>query len=132
MLALSPLIFFLLRRRPPRSTRTDTLFPDTTLFRSRFVHGFDAGHREAVAQSREHQRRARRGRQRDAVGETQAIEFLAQPRLEARPRPEQPGARPHLEHDRARPLRADLRAVAVRPRGEETLDRKSTRLNSSP
>src|SRR3546814_12295511 len=27
--------FFLLIRRPPRSTRTDTLFPYTTLFRSR-------------------------------------------------------------------------------------------------
>src|SRR3546814_5178547 len=27
-------VFFLRRRRPPRSTRTDTLFPDTTLFRS--------------------------------------------------------------------------------------------------
>src|SRR3546814_11527487 len=27
-------IFFLMRRRPPRSTRTDTLFPYTTLFRS--------------------------------------------------------------------------------------------------
>src|SRR3546814_11493585 len=25
-------------RRPPRSTRTDTLFPYTTLFRSRFPH----------------------------------------------------------------------------------------------
>src|SRR3546814_16747353 len=29
------LIFFLMIRRPPRSTRTDTLFPYTTLFRSR-------------------------------------------------------------------------------------------------
>src|SRR3546814_17683047 len=29
-----PLIFFLMIRRPPRSTRTDTLFPYTTLFRS--------------------------------------------------------------------------------------------------
>src|SRR3546814_12416850 len=28
------LIFFLIIRRPPRSTRTDTLFPYTTLFRS--------------------------------------------------------------------------------------------------
>src|SRR3546814_6762020 len=28
------LIFFLMIRRPPRSTRTDTLFPYTTLFRS--------------------------------------------------------------------------------------------------
>src|SRR3546814_12596662 len=27
-------IFFLIVRRPPRSTRTDTLFPYTTLFRS--------------------------------------------------------------------------------------------------
>src|SRR3546814_6756699 len=29
------MIFFLMIRRPPRSTRTDTLFPYTTLFRSR-------------------------------------------------------------------------------------------------
>src|SRR3546814_6362927 len=30
-------LFFLMIRRPPRSTRTDTLFPYTTLFRSRCV-----------------------------------------------------------------------------------------------
>src|SRR3546814_2408265 len=35
-------------RRPPRSTRTDTLFPYTTLFRSRPVFNIDP----AVAQSR--------------------------------------------------------------------------------
>src|SRR3546814_4612010 len=29
------MFFFLIIRRPPRSTRTDTLFPYTTLFRSR-------------------------------------------------------------------------------------------------
>src|SRR3546814_19013895 len=34
------LVYFLMTRRPPRSTRTDTLFPYTTLFRS---HGPDAG-----------------------------------------------------------------------------------------
>src|SRR3546814_11322412 len=34
MLLLSFLFFFLMIRRPPRSTRTDTLFPYTTLFRS--------------------------------------------------------------------------------------------------
>src|SRR3546814_14476262 len=28
------MFFFLMILRPPRSTRTDTLFPDTTLFRS--------------------------------------------------------------------------------------------------
>src|SRR3546814_14189497 len=31
---VSRLFFFLMIRRPPRSTRPDTLFPDTTLFRS--------------------------------------------------------------------------------------------------
>src|SRR3546814_9403550 len=34
MSVLSFLLFFLMIRRPPRSTRTDTLFPSTTLFRS--------------------------------------------------------------------------------------------------
>src|SRR3546814_17254137 len=32
-------LFFLMIRRPPRSTRTDTLFPYTTLFRSLDVEG---------------------------------------------------------------------------------------------
>src|SRR3546814_9732791 len=31
------LVFFLMIRRPPRSTRTDTLFPYTTLFRSQHL-----------------------------------------------------------------------------------------------
>src|SRR3546814_21118376 len=34
MFILFIVIFFLMIRRPPRSTRTDTLFPYTTLFRS--------------------------------------------------------------------------------------------------
>src|SRR3546814_1134753 len=34
-LIVSFVFFFLMIRRPPRSTRTDTLFPYTTLFRSR-------------------------------------------------------------------------------------------------
>src|SRR3546814_12944697 len=33
--------FFLMIRRPPRSTRTDTLFPYTTLFRSPLLLGAD-------------------------------------------------------------------------------------------
>src|SRR3546814_18064330 len=33
--------FFLMIRRPPRSTRTDTLFPYTTLFRSDGMNIFD-------------------------------------------------------------------------------------------
>src|SRR3546814_17723900 len=35
-LSILMLFFFLMIRRPPRSTRTDTLFPYTTLFRSHF------------------------------------------------------------------------------------------------
>src|SRR3546814_11164218 len=35
---LSTLFFFLMIRRPPRSTRTDTLFPYTTLFRSKTTY----------------------------------------------------------------------------------------------
>src|SRR3546814_768110 len=35
-------LFFLMLRRPPRSTRTDTLFPYTTLFRSVPVIGLAA------------------------------------------------------------------------------------------
>src|SRR3546814_14489027 len=34
LLSIHVLFFFLMIRRPPRSTRTDTLFPYTTLFRS--------------------------------------------------------------------------------------------------
>src|SRR3546814_13474696 len=34
MFVLASYVFFLMKRRPPRSTRTDTLFPYTTLFRS--------------------------------------------------------------------------------------------------
>src|SRR3546814_21165890 len=33
-MTLTVYVFFLMIRRPPRSTRTDTLFPYTTLFRS--------------------------------------------------------------------------------------------------
>src|SRR3546814_2220400 len=45
MIMLSLQFCFLMIRRPPRSTRTDTLFPYTTLFRS--VVGGD-GHRLLV------------------------------------------------------------------------------------
>src|SRR3546814_663606 len=41
---------FLMIRRPPRSTRTDTLFPYTTLFRSRAGHPEEEVHGDAVAE----------------------------------------------------------------------------------
>src|SRR3546814_5778216 len=50
-------------RRPPRSTRTDTLFPYTTLFRS---HGCCPGGARAGSSRRVLQRRRRGGRPGDA------------------------------------------------------------------
>src|SRR3546814_10634422 len=41
MVQVSLFLFFLMRRPPPRSTRTDTLFPYTTLFLSRPSRRFE-------------------------------------------------------------------------------------------
>src|SRR3546814_18909413 len=49
------MFFFLMIRRPPRSTRTDTLFPYTTLFRSDAIGGVVG---QAVAGDRRPRRRA--------------------------------------------------------------------------
>src|SRR3546814_1830976 len=62
------LVFFLKIRRPPRSTRTDTLFPYTTLFRSRRA-GVAVDGRRGVAR-----RRARRCLQRAVVGRCQPLQ----------------------------------------------------------
>src|SRR3546814_12119723 len=45
------LLFFLMRRRPPRLTRTDTLFPYTTLFRSSSRHAPQCSQRSRAARS---------------------------------------------------------------------------------
>src|SRR3546814_8574489 len=52
-------IFFLMIRRPPRSTRTDTLFPYTTLFRSLARETVGAAHLHRVEVA--HQHHGRRG-----------------------------------------------------------------------
>src|SRR3546814_7198787 len=57
-------VFFLMFRRPPRSTRTDTLFPYPTLFRSRRQHRDPRRHRGADRRDRR-KPRAPRLRQRD-------------------------------------------------------------------
>src|SRR3546814_17139440 len=53
------LFFFLIIRRPPRSTRTDTLFPYTTLFRScnRCPQPSPPGDRSYLARRRKRTRR---------------------------------------------------------------------------
>src|SRR3546814_12171793 len=42
-------VFFLMIRRPPRSTRTDTLFPYTTLFRSGAGYAANPPHKESTS-----------------------------------------------------------------------------------
>src|SRR3546814_8867975 len=58
------IVFFLMIRRPPRSTRTDTLFPYTTLFRSGAVAAARVGH--AAAEDRGDRADRRRCRRADA------------------------------------------------------------------
>src|SRR3546814_16770685 len=77
------LFFFLMIRRPPRSTRTDTLFPYTTLFRegdeqylhqfgalrARLQHPHEPARRKGAAPARREQPRAREGgRRRTGAG----------------------------------------------------------------
>src|SRR3546814_14184605 len=45
-------IFFLMTRRPPRPTRTDTLFPYTTLFRSHLPHSLAGRTRQPFPRGR--------------------------------------------------------------------------------
>src|SRR3546814_10086331 len=53
-----------MRRRPPRSTRTDTLFPYTTLFRSGGFRPDDRDRRARRASRAPHSTRGDRGRAR--------------------------------------------------------------------
>src|SRR3546814_969854 len=109
-------------RRPPRSTRTDTLFPYTTLFRSRLgdakVRPFADHPRAKVA----------------AVDAMQVIGAVAHLAVGFR-------CPLHIGADAPEPEQIDLRledcpnegrrAQAVRLDAKQRLDRKRTRLNSS-
>src|SRR3546814_1883075 len=79
-------IFFLMIRRPPRSTRTDTLFPYTTLFRS---PGMEDTRGAPAAQDWEAERQelAQRREQAAAMGGPEALaKHQARGRLNARER----------------------------------------------
>src|SRR3546814_1386918 len=62
-------------RRPPRSTRTDTLFPYTTLFRSFDDDGAARGERRGsvAAGDREGEREVRRAEHRDGAERDAAL-----------------------------------------------------------
>src|SRR3546814_12132110 len=130
------IFFFLMIRRPPRSTRTDTLFPDTTLFRSRPGQGplglrpapasgerpgaaqLRAGEDARVAAAADRRRRIPARTEGAAGRDRRARQHLGQPV-------------PGLRRPGAQAAGARLpgrRAAGRRPAGE---DRKSTRLNSS-
>src|SRR3546814_8642935 len=112
-------------RRPPRSTRTDTLFPYTTLFRSARQYG---GGDNIIAVDRLRNRRRERPRIADAGGAAvtdeiiaDRVEMVLQPRLG------------EIVGDHLRPggeRRLDPR-LGLHPALIGLLDRKSTRLNSS-
>src|SRR3546814_12684749 len=109
-------MFLLMNRRPPRSTRTDTLFPYPTLFQSLSKLG-PALRPEDALEPRQRIDARRFGRPQPGV-ELERTEA----RLAGDPR-----------QDRDREQRAERRRelpprLRERP---ERLDRKSTRLNSS-
>src|SRR3546814_16642188 len=103
--------FFLMIRRPPRSTRTDTLFPYTTLFRSHAQRGVIDRDRLPVE----------RQRSIGPVDREREIEARAEGKLFERTRHRFGRAAPEREID----PRAGLEIAEV------DRDRKSTRLNSS-
>src|SRR3546814_13171254 len=84
-------MFFLMRRRPPRSTRTDTLFPYTTLFRSLEMMVLAEEAREIGRQVRQHlparHHTFRRGHQGAILPEAlqaKRPDMLRQPRIDKR------------------------------------------------
>src|SRR3546814_15904939 len=62
------LFFCLMIRRPPRSTRTDTLFPYKTLFRSELAAAFRFGNVEQPGEERREGKFAASGGQRQLAG----------------------------------------------------------------
>src|SRR3546814_2938381 len=107
-------------RRPPRSTRTDTLFPYTTLFRSRFHAG---AHADVGA-----------GAARHCLSSAGSAGDLLVP---AGRRPHLAGAPPSSHGISARRShgtvtgRCDEAIIECHYALEARVDRKSTRLNSS-
>src|SRR3546814_14357925 len=134
------MFFFYMIRRPPISTRTDTLFPYTTLFRSHFIEQQGAavrGAEKALAPRR------RAGEGALLVAEQQRLEHrLGQRRAIDRDEGAVAAARAQMDRARQHFIAGPGRAVdqhgdvgggdAIGERIErEALDRESTRLNSS-
>src|SRR3546814_3310973 len=113
-------VFFLMIRRPPRSTRTDTLFPYTTLFRSRILEIF-------TIERGFHKSRMHRVNANMVFGELPGGYLAEHPHRRLRCRIER--ERRHDRLHRARRGNIDDRSPDTLHRRQQ--DRKSTRLNSS-
>src|SRR3546814_10585649 len=121
------IVFFLMIRRPPRSTRTDTLFPYTTLFRSSALlqgGAIDGGDASAPL-----------FRVGDDPVDVHAGQLaVAQLRLAGDPHVADlvaAGGVDQLRDDVVQRLGLERRQVEQRQVGLLARDRKSTRLNSS-
>src|SRR3546814_4170063 len=107
-----------MRQRPPRSTRTDTLFPYTTLFRSsRRPHAYRTGGERRVGKFAV-PRASLASQPDEPVGAASAASFLLPP-LRRQGRVGEVC------------LRASPRTVGTASQPTPALDRKSPRLNSS-
>src|SRR3546814_15618991 len=106
---MSLFFFFLMIRRPPRSTRTDTLFPYTTLFRSAWP-SLACG-----AGARSQRRDRRRAQCRDLLGRAQRrISHRPVSARFARGRgPARTGDLNHHTIESREPVFMELRRVAV-------------------
>src|SRR3546814_7730754 len=124
------IFFFLMIRRPPRSTRTDTLFPYTTLFRS-FLAGGAVG--AAVFAAGVHQDLLHGGRRVPVDHPGPGADGLPDPRTDTsgRGEPDQPRADRGLSAGAERGAAPSAHYPGVGGRGATAQDRKSKRLNSS-
>src|SRR3546814_9898617 len=85
------IFFFLMIRRPPRSTRTDTLFPYTTLFRSRHPPaGQQHRHEEDQRQGQGQGPNRREGPQAAKAGSVRPVQAELTP-VAGVVKPERPG-----------------------------------------
>src|SRR3546814_1334477 len=112
-------------RRPPRSTRTDTLFPYTTLFRSDLVEPAPLGNADIIGDAMA--QRIARERGHELVARIEAFGgALRGVETEAADLPRACARR--------RAVGAEMRIIfaeQMRRRCRQQPDRKSTRLNSS-
>src|SRR3546814_9470618 len=116
--------FFLMIRRPPRSTRTDTLFPYTTLFRSLRQSAIAGEHGAAAT------RRCRFSKR--PLATTEPPDFLADAGFEAQPRMFGDRVEGEIGRRRRGGERLGIGMVRVRadPRGDGRSDEHTSELQS--